>query len=248
MMKNGLDPSKLSIASSSSLALPSEHHLLLLDKPEGGTSFNLVAQVRRASRIQKIGHAGTLDPFATGVMLLLVGKSYTQMSNLFLNQDKEYLATVHLGISTDTYDCKGVTVATSSLIPTLTQIEEAIAFFQGTIAQIPPMFSAKKQQGKKLYELARKGIEVERAPVEITLATELLSYAYPEVKIKVSCSKGTYIRGIAHDLGVMLKTGAHLSTLTRTRVGTFYLADCLSLENALSLYEQKTARCASCIA
>ncbi|MES2345661.1 MAG: tRNA pseudouridine(55) synthase TruB [Chlamydiota bacterium] len=235
-MKSDLDLSKLSIVSKTTEKLPSREHLVLLDKPLGKTSFNLVAALRKASHIQKIGHAGTLDPFATGVMLLLVGKTYTRLSPLFLNQDKEYLATVHLGISTDTFDCDGKILNENTRIPTLEEIQEALKQFQGTILQLPPMFSAKKQGGKKLYELARKGIEVAREKVQITLSTMLLSYEYPRLELKVSCSKGTYIRSIAHDLGTLLGTGAHLSALTRTRSGAFHLADCLSLEKACTLY------------
>ena len=236
MMKNALDLNKLSIVGYSTEKLPSKEHLILLDKPRGKNSFALVAALRKASLIKKIGHAGTLDPFATGVMVLLVGKSYTRLSSLFLNQDKEYLATVHLGIETDTYDCEGKTLREETRIPSLEEIEQALKHFQGQILQLPPMFSAKKQGGKKLYELARQGIEVEREKVAITLTTELLSYAYPYLELKVSCSKGTYVRSLAHDLGNLLQTGAHLSALRRTRSGPFHIADCLPLDKALSLY------------
>src|SRR6185437_7714751 len=119
------------------------------------------------------------DPFATGVMVMLVGKKYTRMSDQFLGQEKEYHCKILLGVSTDSYDCEGVVTKTSDLIPTLTEIETTLQSFQGTFLQIPPMFSAKKVKGKKLYELARKGIEIERAPVSVTAHTILLSYAYP---------------------------------------------------------------------
>jgi tRNA pseudouridine55 synthase len=235
-MKSDLDLSKLSIISRATEILPSKEHLLLLDKPIGKTSFHLVAALRKASHIRKIGHAGTLDPFATGVMVLLVGQSYTRLSPLFLNQDKEYLATVRLGISTDTFDRDGKILQENACVPSLSEIQQALQQFQGTILQLPPMFSAKKQGGQKLYELARKGIEVERQKVEITLSTTLLVYEYPHLELKISCSKGTYIRSIADDLGKTLGTGAHLSALTRTRSGPFHLADCLSLEKACALH------------
>jgi tRNA pseudouridine55 synthase len=200
--------------------------ILPICKPQAKTSFSLVTVLRRLTGIKTIGHAGTLDPFAKGVMLLLVGKRFTQLSNRFLNQDKEYLATVHLGIETNTYDIEGQVVAQSSHIPSLGEIEEALLKFQGTIMQIPPMFSAKKVEGKKLYELARKGITIERQAVPVTMHVEMIDYAYPYLELKVQSSKGTYIRSLAHDLGIELNCGAHLSALTRTRSGHFSINDC----------------------
>lgn len=241
MMNKSLDLNSLSLVIRSTTEVRTREHLILIDKPSGKTSFDLVAILRRVSKIQKIGHAGTLDPLATGVMLLLVGKTYTRLSSLFLNQDKEYLATLHLGITTDSYDSEGQIVTENGHIPSLEEIKSALTQFQGTIQQLPPMFSAKKQQGKKLYELARKGIEVERASVEITLSTTLLAYNYPFLELKVACSKGTYIRSLAHDLGKLLNTGAHLSALTRTRSGPFHLADCLPLTSAVALYQGEHA-------
>lgn len=201
--------------------------ILLVDKPIGKTSFSLIGALRKKTGIRKIGHAGTLDPFASGVMILLIGKTFTAQSDTFIGQDKEYEAVVHLGVETATYDPEGEITATSTQTPTLLEVEEALKQFQGTIQQIPPMFSAKKIKGKKLYELARKGIEVERAPVTLTVHTELLSYNYPELTLKISCSKGTYIRSIASDLGKMLGCGAHLKKLTRTRCGPYLLKDCM---------------------
>jgi len=201
--------------------------ILLVNKPIGKTSFSLISALRRKTGIRKIGHAGTLDPFASGVMILLIGKTFTAQSDTFIGQDKEYEAIVHLGVETTTYDPEGEITATSNHIPTLLEVEEALKQFQGTIQQIPPMFSAKKIKGKKLYELARKGIEVERAPVTLTVHTEMLSYNYPELTLKISCSKGTYIRSIASDLGKVLGCGAHLKKLTRTRCGPYLLKDCM---------------------
>jgi tRNA pseudouridine55 synthase len=143
-----------------------------------------------------------------------------------LNQDKEYLATIHLGITTDSYDTEGQIIAESLLIPSRSEVEEALLKFQGTILQIPPMFSAKKVEGKKLYELARKGITIERQAATVTLHSELIDYSYPYLKLKVQCSKGTYIRSLAYDIGIELTCGAHLSALTRTRSGSFTLEDC----------------------
>lgn len=200
--------------------------ILPICKPKGITSFHLVAILRRLTQVRTIGHAGTLDPFATGVVILLIGKEYTKKSNLFLNQNKEYTAEVRLGIETDSYDIDGQITAESGLIPTQVQIEEALLDFQGTTLQIPPMFSAKKIEGKKLYELARKGITVERAAVPVTMHIAISKYEYPFLEIQIACSKGTYIRSLAHDLGKKLGCGAHLSGLIRTKSGTFSLDDC----------------------
>lgn len=201
--------------------------LILIDKPKGRTSFSLVSALRRRLGVKKIGHAGTLDPFATGVMVLLVGKQYTRQSDQFLGQDKEYLACMRLGVTTDTFDSEGAVTATSPEEPSLDKLEEIIALFQGDIQQIPPMFSAKKIGGKKLYELARKGQTIERQPVTVSVVIELVSYNYPHAHIRVQCSKGTYIRSLAHDIGEKLGCGAHLCELNRTRSGSFHLRDCL---------------------
>lgn len=208
--------------------------ILLIDKPKGCTSFSLVQNLRKRLKVKKIGHAGTLDPFATGVMVMLVGRRYTRLSDQFLCRDKEYLAEVHLGITTDTYDSEGTIIGESSLIPSLENIQESLTSFQGEIEQIPPMYSAKKKQGKKLYELARKGVEVEREPVKINLQTQLISYEYPRLVLRIACSKGTYIRSIAYDLGQLLKCGAHLNNLKRTRSGTFTLENCIGEAEFLS--------------
>ena len=201
--------------------------ILLVDKAPGSTSFHIVAQLRRLLKIDKIGHAGTLDPFATGVMVMLVGREFTRRSDEFLTSDKEYRATLHLGVSTDSYDIDGQITDKNDRIPTHAEVTSAIAQFQGKVSQIPPMFSAKKIQGKKLYDLARKGIEVEREPIFVEMKTTLIRYEYPELEIEVSCSKGTYIRSIAHDLGKILGCGAHLSSLVRLRAGAFRVEECI---------------------
>jgi len=200
--------------------------LLLINKPKGRTSFHLIRRLRKLTGIRRIGHAGTLDPFATGVMVLLVGRSYTRLSDTFLHHDKEYRARLRLGITTDTYDATGEPQATSDVQP----LTIDLAPFQGGYRQTPPMFSAKKIQGQKLYALARRGITVERAPVEVKTDIELLSYAYPYVELQIRCSKGTYIRSLAHDLGQHLGCGAHLEELCRTRSGPFPLANCVDGE------------------
>lgn len=213
--------------------------ILLVDKPKGITSFSLVSRLRRLTSVKKIGHAGTLDPLATGVMVMLIGKSYTKQSNALLGCDKEYEAIIKLGSSTDSYDAEGCITQESTTVPTCEEVNKTIEKFQGEIEQIPPMFSAKKIGGKKLYQLARKGIEVKRPAQKVHLATQLLDYSYPYLKLKVSCSKGTYIRSLAHDIGQVLGSFAHLFELKRTKSGSFSLGECHLLEdiekNPLSL-------------
>lgn len=209
------------------MSRPLQQGILLVNKPQGKTSFSLIRSLRKLTGIQKIGHAGTLDPFATGVMVILIGKEFTKLSQKLLCEDKEYLAKVCFGVSTDTYDCDGKVVASSKKIPSLEEVEKALTQFQGEIEQIPPMFSAKKIKGEKLYNLARQGIEVARPPCKVRLFTTLISYNYPHLCLKIECSKGTYIRSIAHELGVQLGCGAFLAELLRTRSGTFRLEDCV---------------------
>ncbi len=201
--------------------------ILLVNKPQGSTSFSLIRRLRQLTGIKKIGHAGTLDPFATGVMVLLIGSKFTRLSDKLLSEDKEYIAEVCLGVSTDTYDCDGKVVARSKKKPKEEEIDKMIAHFQGEIDQTPPMYSAKKVKGKKLYELAREGKTIDRKPARVRVKTEKINYQYPLLILHVACSKGTYIRSIAHELGVMLGCGAHLSKLQRTRSGPFNLADCI---------------------
>ncbi len=214
------------------------HGILLVNKPLNKSSFYLVYLLRKLTGIQKIGHAGTLDPLATGVMVMLIGKTYTTKSDFFLNDDKEYEVTVQLGASTTTYDLEGDVVNQSQLdadqTPTLKQVEEALTHFQGECEQTPPMFSAKKLDGKRLYELARKGVEVERKAQKVTLHTHLVRYNYPELTLFVRCSKGTYIRSIAHDLGIQLGCFGHVKTLTRVRSGRFKIDECLDIETLTS--------------
>jgi tRNA pseudouridine55 synthase len=205
--------------------------LLLINKSVSHSSFRLVSAARKRFNVKKIGHAGTLDPFASGVMILLVGRNYTKLSNLFLNQTKSYQGRILLGKATDTFDCEGTITSTSEHIPSLSDIESVIEEFQGTISQIPPMYSAKKINGQRLYKLARQGIEVERAPVILEVETTVISYEYPHLDIEVSCSKGTYIRSIAHDIGQKLGCGGHLTSLIRTRCGPYTLSECCSDED-----------------
>jgi tRNA pseudouridine55 synthase len=205
--------------------------ILLINKAKGRSSFSLVGLLRKITKIQKIGHAGTLDPFATGLMIMLVGKNYTKKSSTFLNHEKEYFSKIHLGFTTKSYDPEEELKYCSDRIPSLEELKKVLEEFQGSINQIPPMFSAKKVNGQKLYNLARKNIIIERQPIVVNISTKLISYNYPFVELQITCSKGTYIRSIANDLGEKLKTGAYLHTLIRTRSGSFLLKNAIDQEN-----------------
>ncbi len=194
-------------------------------------SFSLVSALRRITKIRCIGHAGTLDPFASGLMILLIGREFTKKSDLFLNHDKKYSATIKLGQATDSYDIDGQLTNSSDIIPTLSEIESILKNFQGVIQQIPPMYSAKKIAGKKLYELARQGKEVERSAQNFNVSITLKSYDYPHLEIDVSCSKGCYIRSLAHDIGLALGSFGHLIALRRTHSGPFSVEQSHSIKN-----------------
>jgi len=209
------------------LSVEQKEGILLVNKPHGRMSFSLIRALRKLTGIQKIGHAGTLDPFATGVMVLLIGKNYTRLSDSFLTGDKEYLAEVHLGVTTDTYDSEGKVMARSKKVPSFEEVQKSLTQFQGEIEQIPPMYSAKKVKGEKLYDLARQGITIERAPAKLRVMAQFLSLDYPHLTLRITCSKGTYVRSIAHEIGAILGCGAHLSQLQRTRSGDFHLKDCI---------------------
>lgn len=201
--------------------------ILLIDKPQGRTSFSLIRALVRLIGVKKIGHAGTLDPFATGVMVMLIGRRFTRLSDVLLFEDKEYSAIAYLGTTTDSYDCDGKVVGTSKKVPTMEEIQKAVSYFQGEIQQIPPMFSAKKVQGKKLYEYARKGLSIERKSATVQVCLQVTNYEYPRLHFTVRCSKGTYIRSIAHELGNMLGCGAYLEELRRLRSGSFSIDQCI---------------------
>lgn len=204
--------------------------ILLVDKPVGLSSFAIVYRARKKLGVKKIGHGGTLDPFASGLLILLVGRSYTKRASEFLLGDKGYLARICLGSATDSFDPTGERTDESSFIPSLAEIEAVIATFQGEISQVPPMFSAKKIGGKRLYELARQGKSVERQAVTVHVQIEIISYCYPHLDIAVTCSKGTYIRSLAHDIGLALGCFAHLETLRRTHSGSFCVENACPIE------------------
>ena len=179
--------------------------ILNINKPEGITSFDVIRKLKRITGRVKIGHAGTLDPMATGVLPVCIGKA-TKSIDYIMNESKIYRTVFKLGVSTDTYDREGKVVSTadSSLI-TLEDINKILPNFRGVIKQIPPMYSALKVQGKRLYEMAREGIEIDRIPREVTIySLELLSYSHPFLELRICCSKGTYIRSLCRDIGESL--------------------------------------------
>lgn len=204
--------------------------ILLVDKPQGITSHDVVDQVRRIYRMKKVGHAGTLDPMATGMMLILVGKA-TKVSQYLMSMDKEYAATMRLGQVTDSQDADGKVISEHS-VPEIIEdkVRELMQEFLGDQYQTPPMFSAKKVNGQALYKLARKGKVVQREPRVIHISQfDLTDFQPPEVAFLIRSSKGAYIRTIAHDLGKKIGCGAHLNVLRRTAVGKFRIEDASTL-------------------
>ncbi|MGB0743926.1 MAG: tRNA pseudouridine(55) synthase TruB [Opitutales bacterium] len=210
--------------------------ILLVDKPQGITSHDVVYKLRRIFHIKKIGHAGTLDPMATGLLLMLIGKA-TKVSQYLMSMDKEYTGTIRLGQSTDSQDADGEVVEERPL-PELAEgaVLKEMKTFIGDQYQTPPMYSAKKVNGQPLYKLARKGKTVVREPRVINVSKfEMTRFAPPELDILVACSKGTYVRTIAHDLGERLNCGGHLCALRRTGVGNFRIEKADTIEELESM-------------
>jgi tRNA pseudouridine55 synthase len=208
-----------------------EAGVLVVDKTGGVTSFDAVALVRRRLGLKRVGHAGTLDPDATGVLPMLLGEA-TKLMAYLADQDKEYVATLRLGVTTDTGDLSGRVMAETA-VPEIDgrQFELACRPFVGRIKQVPPMYSAVHHEGRRLYELAREGIEVVREPREVVIhAIEVQEVRLPAVRLRVVCGKGTYLRTLAADLGATLGCGAVVERLVRTRVGPFTLADAVAWE------------------
>lgn len=217
--------------------------ILLIDKPAGWTSFDVVAKIRGmikatyiargekpTKRQLKVGHAGTLDPFATGLLVILLGDA-TKKASEFLKLDKVYEATITLGVTSSTGDPEGEITSVSDTVPTLERVLEALRRLTGEIRQRPPAYSAIKIDGKRAYELARAGKQVEIPERIVTIyAIELLDYSYPEVKIRTHVSSGTYIRTLAEDIGKELVTGAYCSALRRTRIAEWWIEDAATIE------------------
>jgi tRNA pseudouridine55 synthase len=229
--------------------------ILIIDKSEGWTSHDVVARARRLLREKRIGHTGTLDPFATGVLVLLVGRA-TRLAQFLSGAEKEYEATIRLGYDTDTGDLTGARregvgeTAKDCEAVGREELESALASLRGEIEQVPPMYSAKKVGGKRLYELARRGEEIERKAARVRVSEfEVVAYedgsfmkpngdATCDVRARVVCSAGTYVRALAESVGASLGTGAHLSALRRTRAGEFRVERAVSLEALQSLVEK----------
>jgi tRNA pseudouridine55 synthase len=208
--------------------------VLLIDKPLDWTSFDVVRKLRGLVRTKKVGHAGTLDPLATGLLIVCTGK-FTKRINEFMAQEKEYTGTVTLGAATPTYDLESEPVFVGDYSGvTLPGVKEVIdERFRGEILQVPPIHSAIKVGGKRVYELARKGREVKLEPRPVVIsAFEITEFRLPEVSFRVVCSTGTYIRSLANDLGAVLGCGGYLSGLRRTRIGEIRVEDAMTMEGA----------------
>ena len=209
--------------------------ILIIDKPEGWTSMDVCAKLRGLFHERRVGHGGTLDPMATGVLPVFLGRA-TRAVSFVTDSEKEYVAGLQLGVITNTQDTTGEILETRPVSVTREQLEAALAPFRGDIFQVPPMYSAIKIGGKKLYELARKGKEVERPPRPVTIhALELVEQTGPDAwTLRVRCSKGTYVRTLCHDIGLALGCGGAMSSLRRTMAGGFTLDDAVTLEGVLS--------------
>lgn len=207
--------------------------IISINKPAGITSHDVIYKVRKFYNIKKVGHAGTLDPFAEGVLVVMIGRESTKMSDELMKKDKEYVATLKLGYTSDTLDKDGeIQLINSNITPKLSEIMKTIKkYIALNLPQIPPMYSAIKIKGKKLYELARQGKTLELTPRMVNIYDiDILEYDYPILKIKVKCGSGTYIRSLARDVGQELKTGAYLEALVRTKSGEHTLAKSYELD------------------
>jgi tRNA pseudouridine55 synthase len=217
--------------------------VLLLDKDPGMTSHDVVAIVRRCLNIKKVGHCGTLDPLATGLLLVVLGRG-TKIQDLLMAEDKEYEGTMRLGVTTDSQDSDGEIVETKP-VPELTseQIEMAFRYFHGDFYQMPPMVSAIKKDGVPLYKLARQGKVVEREPRFVhVFAHEVTGVRLPEIDFRVVCSKGFYVRTYAYDIGELLRCGAHLNSLRRTKSGRFSVSDAIKISEMRTLPPEDIAK------
>lgn len=216
---------------------------ILIDKPAGPTSHDVVDAIRRKFGIKKVGHCGTLDPNATGLLIVVLGRG-TKLSERLMGDDKVYEGVIKFGESTDSHDADGELTGSMPVMPmTLEQLNEEAARFIGDQMQVPPMVSAIKKGGVPLYKLARKGVEVEREPRLVHIYNfRFTEYVEPLGNFRVACTKGTYVRSLAHDLGQKLGCGAHLAALRRGASGKFDVADALPLDALLQLSEEQFSR------
>ena len=220
---------------------PGVNGILNVNKPEGRTSFQVVSRLKRITGEKHIGHVGTLDPIATGVLPICLGQA-TRIAQYLSNSGKTYLAQIELGITTDTFDREGNVIERGDAADvTKERIEEVLASFRGVIEQVPPAFSALKRGGRRCYQLARAGVsmEIKSRRVQIT-KLELVSFNMPLLEIEVDCSKGTYMRSLANDMGQLLGCGAHLRNLKRLKCGPFSIRDALSLDKIEAAFSRHT--------
>lgn len=223
--------------------------ILIIDKPRDWTSHDVVAKVRKILRTRRVGHTGTLDPFATGVLVVCVNRA-TRLVQFLTGDDKEYRATMRLGVATDTGDLTGAALSppVDAHHITAEQVRQALSYFRGRIRQIPPMYSAKKVGGVRLHEMARRGEAVERQPIEVEIkeleliAEPVASGQFEDVSFRVVCTSGTYVRTLAEDIGKQLGIGAHLTELRRSRAGGCDLSKAVTLEQLAELAEADRAR------
>ncbi len=216
--------------------------VLIVDKPIGPTSFEVVSRVKEVLKIKKAGHTGTLDPLASGVLPLCLGEA-TKIVPFLVDEDKEYEGVLRLGIETDTQDSQGKILREAKNLPQEREIIRIFGEFKGRIRQTPPMFSAIKQKGIPLYKLARRGIEIQRSPREVNISRlEIKGISLPQIYFILSCSKGTYVRTLCSDIGKRLGCGGHLSSLRRLRSGNFDIKDSLSLKVVEILYREGKLR------
>jgi len=222
---NQLDPQEV-------LNLTSDGYAILIDKQKDWTSFDVVNKIKKTLGYPKIGHTGTLDPFATGLLIILIGR-FTKKQNLFTNLDKTYIAKIKLGTTTDTLDPTSVEHSFQDIsFLNISDVQNCIKSFEGEYEQIPPMFSAKKISGKRLYTLARQGKTIELQPTKVNIySIKIIDIELPFATFEVHCSKGTYIRSLARDIGNKLGVGGYLFELRRTKIGHF------SVDSALSIFE-----------
>jgi tRNA pseudouridine55 synthase len=212
--------------------------LVLIDKPSGCTSHDVVSRWRKLAKTKRAGHLGTLDPMATGLLILVTGNA-TRLAQFFNKDEKTYEASIRFGVTSDTYDAEGEVAITGIGAPGLGEIEQALRAFQGRFWQTPPPVSAKKVNGVPAYKLARRHIEVELRPVEVNVSDlEVRGFDGERIDLTIRCSTGTYIRSIAHDLGTSLGCGAILTALRRTKVGDYVVADAFALDMLVSLAER----------
>lgn len=206
--------------------------IFAVNKPRNMTSHDVVNIIRKKTQVKRVGHGGTLDPLAEGVLVIAVGRENTKLLDKYVKGDKEYIATLKLGYVSETDDSQGpITEFNKSIVPKRVEIEDILSNFQGEIMQTPPLYSSIKIKGKPAHRRVRKGQNIQLKPRKVFIKkTELVSYDYPELELRIECGTGVYIRSIARDVGEKLKTGAYLTKLIRTRVGEFTVEDTLKID------------------